>query len=37
MGALTEQLTVHLQRWLSSADANIKETLTRALQTRVSS
>ena len=36
MGVLTEQLTTHLQRWLSSADASVKETLTRALQSRVS-
>ena len=35
MTILTEQLSGHIQQWLSSTDIAVKETLTRALQTRV--
>ena len=35
MVSLTEQLTGHVQSWLSSTDAAVRETLTRALHAKV--
>ena len=37
MVSLTEQLTGHVQSWLSSTDAVVRETLTRALHAKVGS